>query len=241
MKIYRLSLISSILVGLIVSCSSSGGDGNDSNPTNPTNPQPIATPPGSFSLTFPDNNEVCQKGASVADQPNELVINFKWAASSNASSYELQVTESESGNELINSQTSSTNHDVQVTKGTLYKWKVIASNDDGEVSSSEWGFYSGGEVVGNYVPYPAYDIQLIFDQTTDVISVQWQAADEDEDPLTFDIKVYEDGEEIFSDTDLDISSITNLPAVFGSSYYAIITVKDGVSSTTISSTEVSFE
>ena len=245
MKIYHFSLISSLLVGF-VSCSSSDDGGNDNIPTNTTNPQPIATPPvatppGSFSLSFPNNNEVCQEGAAVADQPNELVINFKWSTSSNASSYELQVIESESGNEVFNSQTSLTNQDVQITKGTLYKWRVTASNDDGEVSSSEWGFYSRGEGVGNYVPYPAYDIQLTFDHDTDVLNVQWQAADEDEDPLTYDIKVYEDGVEIFSDTDLDISSITNLPAVFGASYYAVITVKDGISGTTTTSTEVIYE
>ncbi len=211
---------------------SSGGDSTDTDNTNP---------PGSFSLTFPNNNEVCQEGAAVADQPNELVINFKWSASSNASSYELQVIDAESDDEVFNAQTSLNNQDVQVTKGALYKWKVTASNDDGEVSSSEWGFYSRGEGVGNYVPYPAYGIQLTFDQATDVLTVQWQAADEDEDPLTYDIEVYEDGVEIYSDTDLDISEITDLPAVFGASYYVVITVKDGISATTTTSIEVVYE
>ena len=246
MRTLSFKIVVLLLLGIAMGCSSSG-DSEDSGNTialpNPSgNPsQPTSNPPGSFSLTFPNNNEVCQEGAAVADQPNELVINFKWSTSSNASSYELQVIESESGNEVFNSQTSLTNQDVQVTKGTLYKWIVTASNDDGEVSSSEWGFYSKGEGVGNYVPYPAYDIQLTFEQTTDVLNVQWQAADEDEDPLTYDIKVYEDGVEIYSDTDIDVNSITNLPAVFGASYYAIITVKDGINATTTTSIEVIYE
>lgn len=241
MRISHFSLLFLLLVGLIVACSSSGDGGNENEPTNPTNPEPASNPPGSFSLTFPNNNEVCQEGAAVADQPNELVINFKWSASSNASSYELQVLDSESDNEVANTQTSLTNQDVQVTKGTLYKWKVTASNDDGEVSSPEWGFYSKGEGVGNHVPYPAYDIQLTFDQDTDELNVQWQAADEDEDPLIFDIIVYEDGSEIFYVTDLDVKSITDLPAVFGASYYASITVNDGISATTTTSTEVVYK
>ena len=246
MRTLLFKIVSILLIGITIGCSSSGNSEDNDNTNPQSNPsgntsEPTTNPPGSFSLTFPNNNEVCQEGAAVANQPNELIINFKWSTSANASSYELQVIDSESGNEVVNSQTSLTNQDVQVTKGTLYKWKVIASNDDGEVSSLEWGFYSRGEGVGNYVPYPAYDIQLTFDQTADILNVQWQAADEDEDPLTYDIKVYEDGVEIYSDTDIDANSITDIPAVFGASYYAIITVKDGISATTASSEEFIYE
>ena len=246
MRIVSFKIVALLLIGVAMGCSSSG-DSTDSDNTNPSsNPsdntsEPTSNPPGSFSLTFPNNNEVCQEGAAVADQPNELIINFKWSASANASSYELQVIDSESANEVANSQTSLTNQDVQVTKGTLYKWRVTASNNDGEVASSEWGFYSRGEGVGNHVPYPAYDIQLNFNQTTDVLNVQWQAADEDEDPLAYDIEVYEDGMEIYSDTDIDVNSITDLPAVLGASYYVIITVKDGISATSTTSIEVVYE
>ena len=243
---FKIVALLLILIGIAMGCSSSGDSTDSDNTNTQSNPsgntsEPTSNPPGSFSLTFPNNNEVCQEGAAVADQPNQLVINFKWSASVNASSYELQVIDAESGNVVVNSQTSLTNQDVQVTKGTLYKWKVIASNDDGEVSSSEWGFYSRGEGVGNYVPYPVYDIQLTFDQTTDVLNVQWHAADEDDDPLTYDITVYEDGVEIYSDTDIEVNSITDLPVVSGASYYAIITVKDGISATTTTSNEVVYE
>lgn len=241
-------MTSVLLIGILISCSSDG-DGDTNSPTIPVPTQdpggnsgnPTTVPPSDFSLSFPNNSEICQEGAAVANDPQSLRINFKWAASLNASGYELQIIDAESGNVVSKTQTSLTNLDVQVSKGTLYKWKVIASNDEGEVSSAEWGFYSKGESIGNFVPYPAYDIQLTFDQSSDELNVQWLATDEDEDILTYDIKVHKDGEEIISETDFEINSITNIPAVLGASYFVMITVKDEISATTTTSTTVIYE
>lgn len=248
MKSLSYSMIFTICVSFFVSCSS--GEDGDNNTQN--RPDPVATPtgdtggssstpPGSFSLTFPNNNEVCQEGAAVADLPDKLLINFKWSSSANATSYEILVVESASGNEVAKLQTSSTDQDVEVNKGKLYQWKVTATNDDGEFSSSEWSFYSEGVGLGNYVPYPAYNIELIFDSNNDLLSVQWDASDEDGDTLTYDIKIFEDNVEIILETDLSTNILSDIPVALGSSYYAEITVNDGISATSTTSQEFKYE
>lgn len=243
---YTIGLL--ILFGLFISCSPSGDEDpdpvNNSNPvTNPTGNTGGTTsnPPGSFSLTFPNNNEVCQEGAAIANQPNKWLIEFKWAASSNADKYEITVVESESGSEVAKSETSSTNQYIEVDKGRLYRWSVKAINEDGEYTSSQWSFYSKGGVIGNFVPYPAYNIAFEFDNNNDLLTVSWDAADEDGDSLTFDVSILENGNEIYNESGLTSSVITGIPVLLNATYQAIITVKDGISSTTKVSQEVVYE
>ena len=74
-----------ILMGLlIVSC---GGKDSD----NPTPPEEKEL--GVFNLLFPDNNLICTEGE---DNGNDGVsIEFQWSASTNATSYELEITNQE--------------------------------------------------------------------------------------------------------------------------------------------------
>lgn len=253
MRAQLIKITTILLIGFTVSCSSGGDEDtttntqNNSNPT--TNPSGntggggdnSSAPPGSFSLTFPNNAEVCQDGAAVANQPEKLIINFRWTASNNANSYELSLIESKSGNEVEKIEASTTNKDITLDKGTLYSWSVKASNVDGEVNSSQWSFYSRGESTANYVPYPAYNIVFDFDTTNDLLTITWQASDEDGDTLNYNVAIFENTIEIYNETDLTNNTVTNIPVFVGGQYYAIISVNDGISTTSTTSQIVLYE
>ena len=236
------------LIVVFISCSS-GDDGDSSTPTIPNPTQspgnnsgnPTTTPPDSFNLIFPNNSEICQTGTAVANAPQRILINFKWAVSSNADYYELSVVASESDNEVANLRTTSTDQDVEIDKGKLYQWSVKSANDDGEFTSSQWSFYSIGEAVGNFIPYPAYNIQFEFDSLNDLLSIQWEASDEDGDSLSFDIVLYENDIQIFNQTDLTVNTSSNIPVTIGAHYYATITVKDQIAATSKTSATVIYQ
>lgn len=241
----KLNLIVLVMLSIhFVNCSSDSEKFEEifSNEIEPSPDQDVTLkPPENFNLIFPVNNEICQAGEIVTDQSDKLLINFKWNVSLNADSYELIVQDSNSNTEVTKIITSSTNQDVQIDKGRLFQWQVTALNEIGKLASVQWGFYSRGESISNYVPYPAYEIELNFNKTSNTLAVQWQASDEDGDPLSFDIKVFEDGTEVLSQVGLDSNSIKDIPVLLGAKYYIDITVKDGISATTISSSEIIFE
>ncbi len=69
----------------IFSCSGNGGDSGDGG-GDPPPPQP----PGAVTLTAPANGKVCETGTSTSDTKSN--VDFTWQASSNTSTYDLQIT-----------------------------------------------------------------------------------------------------------------------------------------------------
>ena len=47
----------------------------------------IPDPPTASTLSFPEDDKVCQEGTSVSD--TESSVNFQWSASENTTSYDL--------------------------------------------------------------------------------------------------------------------------------------------------------
>lgn len=199
--------------------------------TNVDPPEIKALPEG-FSLVFPSNNDICQAGDLIANEPNKLGVSMQWEKSKNATSYELSVTDMETGAEEVSLKTNTIGADVVLTKATLYQWKITAINDHGENESAQWSFYTKGNGVGNHVPYPAYDFSFTIATASNMLSVSWKASDEDEDPLSYDVKVLENDIVISTHSDYLDQSLADIEVSIGATYHLIVTVKDGISETT---------
>ncbi|WP_422083349.1 hypothetical protein [Ulvibacterium sp.] len=232
MKDYLKKTPWAFIVLIIVSCSSKGSGSDDGMEPEPSQG---TEEPASFSLLFPHNNEVCLEGALVADEPTQLLINAKWEDSLHATEYDVSVIDSKTGEEVTHITTANTNTDMALTKGTLYQWSVTAINKDKIKKSVQWSFYTRGEGLGNHVPYPAHNISFYTNPSNEILTVEWEAADEDNDVLTFDVKVFENDLEIDSYLNLEEPSIDITDSVPGAKYYLVITVSDGASETTTDS------
>ena len=135
---------------IFISCGGDGGDGGDGN----VDPPP-PSPPGSVSLTAPANGKVCETGTSTSDTKSN--VDFSWQASSNTTSYDLQVTNLNTSVAINKTGLTTINATVELDKGQPYIWKVISKNTSTTQTgtSSSWKFYLAGQGTKNYAPFPA--------------------------------------------------------------------------------------
>jgi len=187
---------------LLFSCSAEDDSGSSTPPTTTQQPSPTPAPqvptPGKSSLSAPDNNEVCFEGEAV-DTSNSAVT-FKWDASSDTDSYDLQITNQETSVTQTESGITLTSKEVTLATDISYGWKVISkSKDTSETSTSEiWQFYLAGDGQENYAPFPATIVNPSSGASVDAsdgkIILSWGGNDPDEsDTLTYTI--------YFDDTD----------------------------------------
>ena len=187
---------------LLFSCSAEDDSGSSTQPTTTQQPSPTPAPqvptPGKSSLSAPDNNEVCFEGEAV-DTSNSAVT-FKWDASSDTDSYDLQITNQETSVTQTESGITLTSKEVTLATDISYGWKVISkSKDTSETSTSEiWQFYLAGDGQENYAPFPATIVNPSSGASVDAsdgkIILSWGGNDPDEsDTLTYTI--------YFDDTD----------------------------------------
>lgn len=116
-----------------------------------TDPQPET--PGAFTLLLPVKDQVCTTGTVVST--SESTIIFQWAASSNASGYEVVIK-----NLLTQAETrqnvSSTHATATLARNTPYSWYVNAKSSNSATTKSDvWKFYNSGPGIESYAPYPA--------------------------------------------------------------------------------------
>lgn len=181
---------------LLFSCSAEDDSGSSTPPTTTQQPSPTPAPqvptPGKSSLSAPDNNEVCFEGEAV-DTSNSAVT-FKWDASSDTDSYDLQITNQETSETQTESGITLTSKEVTLATDISYGWKVISkSKDTSETSTSEiWQFYLAGDGQENYAPFPATIVNPSSGASVDAsdgkIILSWGGNDPDEsDTLTYTI------------------------------------------------------
>ena len=134
---------------LIFSCGGGGGGGGDGG-----GDPPPPSPPGSVTLTAPANGKVCETGTSTSDTKSN--VDFSWQASSNTSTYDLQVTNLTTSSVVNKTGLTSTNTTVELDKGQPYIWKVISRTLTTQTgTSTSWKFYLAGQGIKNYAPFPA--------------------------------------------------------------------------------------
>ena len=218
---------------ILLSCGGSeegGGDGG----VDPPPPQP----PGSVTLTTPSNGKVCETGTSISNTKSN--VDFSWEASSNTSTYDLQITNLNTSSAINKTGLTSTNTTVELDKGQPFIWKVISKNTSTTQTgtSSSWKFYLAGQGIKNYAPFPA-DLKTPASGSTvsrsseGKVTFTWEGSDPDQgDELKYTL--YVDKTNVNMSTSSDLTNLTAKTADVSldaeTLYYWRVKTSDGTNS-----------
>ena len=218
---------------ILLSCGGSeegGGDGG----VDPPPPQP----PGSVTLTAPSNGKVCETGTSTSTTKSN--VDFSWEASSNTSTYDLQITNLNTSSAINKTGLTSTNTTVELDKGQPFIWKVISKNTSTTQTgtSSSWKFYLAGQGIKNYAPFPA-DLKTPASGSTvsrsseGKVTFTWEGSDPDQgDELKYTL--YVDKTNVNMSTSSDLTNLTAKTADVSldaeTLYYWRVKTSDGTNS-----------
>lgn len=206
-----------------ISCGGEGGDDIIINP--PAPPVETVDPPSQASLSRPTNNEVCEEGTSVSETQSS--VNFQWTAGSNTDNYDLRITNLNSNQVINQSNITTTNKLVTLTKGIPYSWKVTSKrNGTSQTSdSSTWKFYLSSEGISSYPPYPSTLVSPTsghsFSSDTTEVELQWEGSHPENLSLTYDLYIdTTDGLQDPDSSNQNLSGISKSVEVSsGNSYY----------------------
>ena len=197
----------------------------------------IPDPPTSSTLSFPEDDKVCQEGTSVSD--TESSVNFQWSASENTTSYDLIINDIEAETSVTYSDITETNKDATLVTARSYSWQIVSKSDETSTTATSelWQFYLAGDGEENYAPYPASIISPASGSTVSaseagLVTLKWSGEDPDEDTLTY--TVYIDTVDGLQDTNGTITGLTETETTYevtsGSVYYWRVKSSDGQSS-----------
>lgn len=219
--------VSSLLL-LSISCGGGGDDGENNNPSDPENPEL-----GSFNLSTPENNSLCVEGDyTVGGSLNHILLT--WKPSENAKSYTINLIDNATS--ISTTYTSlASSVEVDVEMGHSYSWKVDATLNGKSKSSETWSFYSRGEKVENYAPFPA-EITLT-DNEDETIDILWQTNDLDNDLDSYDVYFGTDPEPplFLENLGVNENKILDHSILYNTTYYIKVVAIDykGNSSTSL--------
>lgn len=221
-----------ILLFLISSC---GGGGDDA----PSSPEPKGEESkvlGAFDLIFPDNNLICTEGEDMDN--DQVEIAFLWEASTNATSYSLEIKNQETG-EITNATATVPEKRVILKKDTQFSWSVTAVLDDKSKKSTQWNFYSEGIAEENSAPFPA-DIS-VSDNKDGTVKIDWPSSDLDDDIESYDIYFGTEPEPEIAFSAVTYTSLSAQPISYNTTYYIKVVVNDSRGNAAISKKEFKFE
>jgi len=181
-----------MMAGICLS-SCGGSDGGGDEPM-PMPPEPVALTAAPI-LSLPVNNEPCSTFSTIPNDDTQIRVAFGWRAVSGAVSYEIQITDSNSGMTIIRTVTG-TQVLIDVLRNTEYRWTVVGVNSEGieGAISSEFSFTTPAQPMVNTAPYAVIDLQ--FDSDTDMGLLSWSIIDPDDDHVSDDVLIFEDDHEI---------------------------------------------
>ncbi|WP_209402490.1 hypothetical protein [Pseudozobellia sp. WGM2] len=146
-------------------------------------------------LIAPARNSECTPVQST--NGTSSVVRFNWMTSDHTETYELRVTNLETGT-VQTKTTSGTVETLSLSKGMPFSWTVVSRNSktDNAPSSESWSFYNPGTQT-SYAPFPAEIItpkpgSTIFRDINNEITLNWSAADLDDDILKYDVYLSEE-------------------------------------------------
>lgn len=141
-------------------------------------------------LVYPEKDSECTTGLDLNEETSE--VEFKWMASEHTESYELRVTNLNS-NITQTTITKSLSAKLPIAKGEPFSWLVRSKNTDVTemATSSTWNFYNAGSIT-TYAPFPAELVNpqngaSLFKDIDNEITLEWTAADLDDDIVGFDV------------------------------------------------------
>ncbi|MGB3144222.1 MAG: hypothetical protein WBB24_08940 [Maribacter sp.] len=147
-------------------------------------------PPEAVQLIFPEQNSECTTGQSLGADTSQ--VEFRWIAADNTDSYELRVTNINTGT-VQNIGTANTSARLPLAKGEPFTWLVRSRNTevDQTVSSEQWSFYNAGSRT-TFAPFPASIIspesaENVFKDISNEVSLSWSASDLDNDISGYEV------------------------------------------------------
>ena len=133
---FDLKIFSALLmIGLVMACSTEDA-GILPGVEDPETPPP---PPSSSALSLPANNEACEGGQGVSS--STATVSFSWSAATNATSYDLSVTNGATNAVSTKNNITGTSTTIDLERGQTYSWKVTSKNKSSSTADSPtWSF-----------------------------------------------------------------------------------------------------
>jgi len=187
-------------------------------------------PPGQVELVFPERNSECTTGQSLGATTSR--VTFSWSAAKNVQTYELRVTNINTGATQTIS-TTATSASLPISKGVPFSWLVQSRNNQVEqpISSAVWNFYNSGFNT-YFAPFPAEIIaprmsEKVFEDINNEIKLSWTASDLDNDIENFEIYLSTENPPLDLEATL-AANVTELKVTVSSNtvYYWNVVTKD---------------
>lgn len=187
-------------------------------------------PPDKVLLTAPAKNSECTPVQST--NPTSSVVRFNWQAANHTETYQLRVTNLNTGTVQTKS-TASTIETLPLEKGTPFSWVVISKNSQTETmpSSDSWLFYNPGSET-SHPPFPAEIISpepgsTVFKDINNEVTLIWSGADVDNDIEGYEIYFStENPPETLIDSPTSNTTQTKVSVVSKTVYYWKVVTKD---------------
>lgn len=149
-----------------------------------------ANPPGQAQLIYPEKNSECTTGVDQGE--NTSLVEFMWQLAENTKTYELRVTNINTG--IVQTvSTASTSASLPLIKGQPYSWLVRSRNNETSetISSETWSFYNAGSQT-TFAPFPAEILspkmsEKVFKDINNDVTLSWSGSDLDDDIAAFEI------------------------------------------------------
>ncbi len=194
-------------------------------------PSVLNEAPGVPKLVFPTNNLVC----------TNFNLEFDWDAAidsnGDAISYTIEIAENDSFATIVFTQnTSQTTNIFNLEKGTTYFWRVKAMDNIGNESAytAIQTFFTEPDAGVNIVPNTASVVNPTLGERVSgtTITLDWDATDGDNDPLTFDLYFGDTNPPVLFAEGVDATAldVTVFPDTI---YYWRVVVKDDKAGVTI--------
>jgi len=195
-------------------------------------PPPVNNPPGTPTMVYPGNNELCIDNS----------VTFTWNAvtdpDGDAVSYKFEVALDQGFSNIQHTISSaSTSHTLSLEKGVAYYWRILARDSKGAESaySTPNQFYTEGEGDSNHLPFAPVLVSPGLNSTVSeaTATLSWTAADVDGDPLAYDV-YFDTGDTPTTKVASDISETSFQVTLAGSTSYSWkVVVKDDQGGQTI--------
>ena len=134
-RFYLKSLFAVLMATIVFSCSTDDGG------ILPGEPDPVAPPPppSASALSLPANNEACEAGQGSS--ASTATVSFSWSAATNATAYDLSVTNTSTNAVSTKNNVTSTSTTLDLERGQTYSWKVTSKNNSTSTADSpSWSF-----------------------------------------------------------------------------------------------------
>ncbi|NKI31859.1 hypothetical protein [Croceivirga thetidis] len=213
----------------LAACGGSSSGGDDGPMSGNDDVDPPVPAPSAATLIFPEDDTECNTGDVVSD--TQSAVTFEWNASQNTDSYEITVTNLNTGN-FSRSSVTTNEATLTIDRGTPFEWSVVsqAVGTNSTATSETWRFYNEGPGIENFSPFPAEAVQPTrganLDASTTTITLEWSASDVDDDITGYEVFFGTDENPSNSLGNTTESSITDIAVSSGNTYYWTVMTTD---------------